>query len=81
MAGEKTITFNKRAFDFEVIKVALFDMRVCSNCPPERKLELEDAVRLMCPAGTTENWHLNEERGYEPVECERGGRWHYMFRC
>ena len=67
--------------DYEVIKVGIFNLQVCSNCPPEEVDSLEMAVREFDPAGTTGNWHIEKEGKLAPVICENGDRWHYVFSC
>ena len=31
--------------DYEITKLHIFNMQVCSNCPPEKINEIENAVR------------------------------------
>lgn len=68
-------------YDYDIIKMSPLNLQVCSNCPPEEIDAVETAVRELSPAGTTGNWHIEKEGNLAPVECENGGRWHYVFTC
>ena len=69
------------SYDYEVTRMSLLNLQVCSNCPPDEIDKIEDAVRLYSPAGTSNNWYIEREGNLSPVECENGGRWHYVFTC
>lgn len=69
------------SYDYEITRMSLLNIQVCSNCPPEEIDAIEAAVRETSPAGTTGNWHIEKEGDLAPVECANGGRWHYVFSC
>lgn len=68
-------------YDYEVTRMGLLNIQVCSNCPPEEMDKVEEVVRTHDPAGTTGNWFIEKEGDLGPVECSNGGRWHYVFTC
>ncbi len=68
-------------YDYEVTKMSLLNLQVCSNCPPKEIEAVEIAVKESTPAGTSGNWYIEKKGNLAPVECERGGRWHYVFTC
>lgn len=67
---------------FEVVRQTLLQLQVCSPIPPERSKELEFNVQQHFPAGTTNNWRLDDQEHMKPVKCwSTDGNWHYMFIC
>lgn len=68
-------------YDYVITKMSLLNLQVCSNCPPGEIEKVEDAVKQHTPAGTENNWHVERGGHLAPVECENGGRWHYVFTC
>lgn len=68
-------------YHFEVMKSRLFNLQVCSNCPPEEIDKIEEAVKLHSPAGIENNWYIEKEGKLAPVKCKVGKGWHYIFTC
>ena len=69
-------------YDYEIIKSGVFNLQVCSNCPPKNIKECEEAVRLFSPAGTANNWFVEKKGKLKPVKCaDSKKRWHYVFSC
>lgn len=68
-------------YDYEIIRMSLLNLQVCSNCPPEKMDLLEVSVKSFSPSGTTGNWQIVKDGDLAPVPCSNGGRWHYIFSC
>lgn len=68
-------------YNYEIIKMNLLNLQVCSNCPPKEIDKINDAIRLYSPAGTSNNWYIEKNGNLAPVKCEKGDRWHYIFTC
>lgn len=69
-------------YEYEVTRISVLNMQVCSNCPPAEMNKVEEAVKLNDPAGTSDNWVLEREGAVAPVKCDSiEGRWHYLFVC
>lgn len=62
-----------------IIKVGIFDARVCSVGSYDEALEF---IQRKSPARTMNNWQKHDDGPYAPVKCEtHPERTHYMFQC
>ena len=69
----------KADHDFEVLKMTIFDLIVCSPLPQDK---IGAQVNRYFPAGTTNGWQLETEGNKAPVACHVGdGCVHFMFSC
>lgn len=69
----------KEEHGFEITKMSLLNLQVCSKLPKE---EIEYMVNRYSPSGTSNGWHLEKEGNLAPVDCSKGdGSKHYVFTC
>jgi DNA polymerase II large subunit len=67
---------------YEVIRMSILQLQVCSPIPPEESDKVEKAVQKNFPSGTRGNWRLETEGKVSPVKCsEKENHWHYLFSC
>jgi hypothetical protein len=68
----------KQEHGFEVIKMNLLNLQVCSSLQQD---EIEARVNRFFSSGTQNGWRLETEGNRAPVECANGGAKHYLFTC
>ena len=69
----------KEKHGFEVTKMWLVNLQVCSKLSPD---DVEMNVRRHFPSGTSNNWTLERKGTLAPVDCSEGdGSKHYVFTC
>jgi len=69
----------KEEHGFEVMKMDLINLRVCSKLPADK---IETQVNRHFQSGTTMGWILRTDGKAAPVNCGKGdGSIHYMFSC
>lgn len=62
-----------------VTKIGFINIQVCSTQSLEEAL---DWVRRDSPAGTQNNWQVDDRKEVAPVKCaEYPERTHYVFTC
>jgi len=65
--------------EHEILKTTLLNIAVCSIGTIDEALEW---VRKESPAGTTNNWCIDDGPAVAPVKCkEFPNRTHYIFTC
>ena len=70
---------NKEEYGFEILKMSLLQLQVCSKLP---KNEIESQVNRISPSGTRHGWQLETKGKLAPIECEKkDGNKHYLFSC
>lgn len=55
---------------FEIIKVGIFNLQVCTDAKDEEFKELTREVNKKLPCGTINGWIMSKRQEVKPVPCE-----------
>jgi len=76
----KTFDFKEKTEDYQVMKMTLLNLIVCSKLGENECLE---KVKAGFPAGTSNNWQVSDRENQRPVKCADNPEtnWHYCYVC